>query len=178
MRRRIRPIILAATLAILMAALLAAPARAATAPPVNLGRKLVGINLESGASVQASVQGQLIDTNANGVRDSLRGRAAGLENHGVARLRIYYVQVQSDFADTWAPALTNQTDAVSSAQPAYVTSVTPSSRFCPPPGDFNLRYRVTMAIGIRSLDGSLAAFRIVSFVFEARAINAAQNDVC
>jgi hypothetical protein len=155
--------------------------RSVAASPVviqNLGRRLVGINLESGASVQCSAQGQTLDTNGNGIADSLRGRAACKENSGVARLRLYYVQLQSDFADTWAPALTNGTDVVSDARPAYVVSYTPSSRFCPPPGNFNLRYRVSQAIGIRSLDGSLATFVIRSFNFEARAIDAAQNDVC
>lgn len=156
------------------------PAQATTQPVVvaNLGRRLVGVNLESGASVQCSAQGQLLDTNGNGLADSLRGRAACLENRGVARLRIYYSQLQSDFADTWAPALTNPTDIVSDAQPAYAISYTPLSRFCPPPGNFNLTYRVQQGIGIRSLDGSLATFTITSYQFQARAVAAAQNDVC
>jgi hypothetical protein len=155
--------------------------RSVAASPVviqNLGRRLISTNLESGASVQCSAQGQLVDTNGNGIADSLRGRAACLENRGVARLRLYYVRVQSQFADTWATALSNGTDVVSDAQPAYVVSYTPSSRFCPPPGNFNLTYRVTQAYGIRSLDGSLAAFAMVSYTFQARAIDAARNDVC
>jgi hypothetical protein len=66
--------------------------RSVAASPVviqNLGRRLISTNLESGASVQCSAQGQLVDTNGNGIADSLRGRAACLENRGVARLRLY-----------------------------------------------------------------------------------------
>ena len=55
---------------------------AAASPVVikNLGRKLISTNLESGASVQCSAQGQLLDTNGNGIADSLRGRAACKES--------------------------------------------------------------------------------------------------
>jgi hypothetical protein len=182
--RRVLPLTLALALFAVAGptqALALPPAGRAATPPVvvaNLGRHLVGINLESGASVQCSAQGQLLDTNGNGLADSLRGRAACLENRGVARLRLYYSQVQTVFADTWAPALTNPTDVVSDTQPAYVVSYTPASRFCPPPGDFDLTYRVQQAIGIRSLDGSLATFTIRSNQFQTRAVDAAQNGVC
>ena len=157
------------------------PRLAAAASPVvvqNLGRRLIGVNLESGASVVCSAQGQLLDTNGNGLADSLRGRAACKENSGVHALRIYSVRVQSFFAETWATALLNATDAVSGPQPAYVVSYTPSSRFCPPPGNIPLTYRVHQRFAIRSNDGSLAAFSMVSYQFQARAIDAAQNDVC
>jgi hypothetical protein len=177
-RRRIRPIILAAVTLILILPVMAAPAQAAPVVTANLGRRLIEVNLESGATVQCSAQGQLLDTNGNGLSDSLRGRAACKEIRGTARLRIYSVRVQSDFADTWATALVNGTDAVSASQPSYVVSYTPSSRFCPPPGNFNLTYRVRQSFAIRSNDGSLAAFAMNSYQFQARAIDAAQNDVC
>jgi hypothetical protein len=176
---------LLAALAVPAAALPLPPAsghaQAAAAPVVigpPLGRRLIGVNLESGASLVCSAQGERVDTNGNGLADSLRGRAACKENSGVARLRIYSVRLQSDFADTWATALVNGTDAVSGPQPSYVVSHTPTSRFCPPPGNFNLTYRVRQAFGIRSLDGSLAGFTMNSYQFQARAIDAAQNDVC
>ena len=156
-------------------------AAAAAAPVVvkdNLGRRLIGVQLEDGASYVCSAQGQLLDTNGNGLADSLRGRAACKERSGVQTLRIYSVRVQSDFADTWATALANTTDAVSGPQPAYVVSYTPSSRFCPPPGNFNLTYRVRQLFADRSLSGNVTSFAMNSYQFQARAIDAAQNDVC
>lgn len=178
MRVRVR----AAIIAVLMAVgllLTTVPAHAGDEPVVIkvLGRRLIPINLENGASLSCSAQANFVDTNHNGLGDALVPRAACKENSGVQRLVIYSVRLQSVVADTWATALLHSTDEFSEGQPSYVVSSGPlSQHICPQ--HINLTYRVRQSFGIRALDGSLTTFKMNSYQFSAPAIPEAQNDVC
>jgi hypothetical protein len=99
MRRRIRPIILAAVLLTLtsVASAWAVPPNPNDQVVQVLGRKLYAYAPNGsidGGHVSASAQGETVDGNGNGLANALRGRGALLERHGVTRLRMYSIRLQ------------------------------------------------------------------------------------
>src|SRR5215207_6610275 len=107
-----------AAMAVMAALLLAMPAQAAIVVKQVLGRKAVVYTSYPNdptptAKWTASAQGELVDTNDNGITDSLRGRAAVLESFGVKRARIYRVVTQAFINGVWTTVQLNETDKVS-----------------------------------------------------------------
>jgi hypothetical protein len=176
MRRRIRPILLAAVLGALVL-----PAAVAWAVPPDpdhhvvqvLGRKLYAYAPNGsidGGHVSASSQGETLDGNGNGLADALRGRGALLERHGVTRLRMYSIRLQVLDAGTWEDVAIDDNDVVASGEPAYLVNYTPVPSFCPPPDNIVLTYRVVHKDAIRWADGRLGTRTTISNQFQARAV--------
>ena len=73
-------------------------------------------NPEEGA-VQAGAQGQLVDTNGNGIPESLQARGALLEDHEVIAVQINDLTLRRSVGGVWQTASQNLADAASSAEP-------------------------------------------------------------
>ncbi len=177
-----RTITTALVLALVVTPLLVANAVAVPPSPNHqvvqtLGRRLVAINHfgdPNRGRAQCSAQGELIDSNHNEIADALRGRVACLEVSKVTRFRIYFVQLEVFFAETWRPVAIDDQDAVSNNNPAYVINYTPVPGFCPQ--NIVLTYRVRQVVGIRWSDGTLGSHSVISNQFQARAV--ANTQVC
>jgi hypothetical protein len=177
----VRPTIITVLLAALALTLtpLVAPAGAVPPSPNHtvlqvLGRRVVEYapngNLQLG-HVTASAQGEVIDSNDNGIPNGLRGRGALLERHGVQRLRMYSIELQVFFAETWQTVARDDNDVVASS---YLVNYTPVPGFCTE--DIDLTYRVVHRAAIRWADGRLGPRTTVSNQFQARAV--ANTQVC
>ena len=118
---------------------------------------------------RCSAQGEVIDSNGDGVGDALRGRAACLELSKVTRFRIYGVRLQAFFAGNWQDIAIDTEDAVSSNQPADIRWYTPVPGFCAPPDNILLTWRVVQTVGIRWTDGTAGTHTVTSAQFRARA---------
>lgn len=164
--------VIAAVLATML--VFALPASADTASPRVLGRKLVlyghNGNPEEGA-VDASAQGQLVDTNANGVRDSLQARGALLEVRKVIAVRIYDLTLQRSVGGVWQTAASNPVDVVSRAQPAYAVSLTAPMRLCTTDPGLQRTYRAIHHDAIRWSNNHVGFRTTTSFNFTARALS-------
>jgi hypothetical protein len=174
-----RPVtVLAALAALTLVLLLAAPAFATTPDPDHhviavKGRNLFALSDPGVGRAVCSAQGELVDTNANGLADALRGRAACVEDFGVDRFRIYSIRLQVLRAQqTWDTIAVDDTDFVSSGQPSRVTDYTPTLSYCPhPPFPLvTLTYRIQALYGVRWIDGTLTVHSRTSFRFDARAV--------
>jgi hypothetical protein len=152
----------------------ALPASAATAPPQVLGRNLVlyahNSNQEEGA-VDASAQGQLVDTNANGLRDSLQARGALLEVRKIIAVRIYDLTLQRSVGGVWQTASQNTVDAASSAEPAFAVSTTTPIRLCASDPTLQRTYRAIHHDAIRWNTNHVSFRTTTSFNFTARALS-------
>jgi hypothetical protein len=177
----VRRTIIAALLAALALTLTPLVAPAGAVPPAPnhtvlqvLGRRLAAYapdgNIDVG-HVSASAQGEVIDSNDNGIPNGLRGRGALLERHGVQRLRMYSIELQVFFAETWRTVARDDNDVVASS---YLVNYTPVPGFCTE--DIDLTYRVVHRDGIRWDDGRLGLRTTVSNQFQARAV--ANTQVC
>jgi hypothetical protein len=177
-----RTIITAIVLALAVTPLLAANAHAVPPSPNHvviqtLGRRVVAYNHYGDPNrghVTASAQGELVDTNGNGLANALRGRGALLESHGVERFRMYSIELQVFFAETWRTVAIDDQDVVSTGQPAYLVNYTPVPGYCPQ--NIVLTYRVVHRDAIRWIDGTLGTRTTVSDQFQARAV--ANTQVC
>lgn len=177
MRRRIRPLILAAAVLTLTlaAAAQAVPPRLAPPSPNHtvvdvLGRRLVTFNHGGDPALgqaKCSAQGETVDSNGNSLADALRGRAACQEYNRVVRLRITAVTLEVFHAETWQTVARDDEDAVSEANPARVVWYTPVPSFCP--DNIDLTYRVRLGAGIRWDDGTASNVTVTSGQFQARA---------
>jgi hypothetical protein len=152
----------------------ALPASAAPAPPRVLGRRLVlyghNGNQEEGA-VDGSAQGQLVDTNANGVRDSIQARGALLEVRKIIAVRIYDLVLQRSVEGVWQTAAYNPVDVVSNAEPAYAVSLTDPVRLCATDLGLQRTYRVIHHDAIRWSNNHVSFRTTTSFNFTARALS-------
>jgi hypothetical protein len=171
--RPVRTIIaFAATVA--TALVFALPASAATTPPQVLGRKLVlyghNSNPQEGA-VQASAQGQLVDTNGNGLLDSLQARGALIEDHNVIAVRIYDLTLRRSVGGVWQTASQNLADAASSAEPAKAVSLTAPVRLCATDPSLMRTYSVIHHDAIRWNTNTVGFRTTTSFNFTARALS-------
>lgn len=165
MSRRVTVAVLAAIVAAALA-VTALPSSAATVKQV-LGRRVVYYNHFGDPSlgrVQASAQGQTLDTNGNGLEDSLQARGAMLEIRGVRRLVIYSVLLQVNIGGVWRNAAVNSTDVLA---PSYVVSTTAPVRLCPYPQP-DRTYRAVHNDGIRWNDGTLGTRTTISNTFTWR----------
>lgn len=177
-----RTIITALLAALTLTPLLVAPAGAVPPSPNHvvietLGRRLVAYNHfgdPNRGHVTASAQGELVDTNGNGLANALRGRGALLESHGVERFRMYSIELQVFFAETWQTVAVDDQDVVSVGQPSYLVNYTPVPGYCPQ--NIVLTYRVVHRDAIRWIDGTLGSRTTVSKQFQARAV--ANTQVC
>ncbi len=173
-----RTVIVAPLIALMLLLVMAAPAAAPPVPDPNhvvvqtLGRRVVSYahygNPDLGL-VTASAQGELVDTNHNGLADAVRGRGALLERHGVQRFRFYSVSLQRVLADTWITVAADNLDYVSANQPAYLPDYTPAASYCV---GFRpiLTYRVLHRDAIRWDDGTVGTRTTVSDTFTARMV--------
>jgi len=173
MRRRIRPIILAAVLLTLtsVASAWAVPPNPNDQVVQVLGRKLYAYAPNGsidGGHVSASAQGETVDGNGNGLANALRGRGALLERHGVTRLRMYSIRLQVLDAGTWEDVAIDDNDVVVGGEPAYLINNTPVPSFCPQ--NTTLTYRVVHKDAIRWADGRLGTRTTISNQFQARAV--------
>jgi hypothetical protein len=175
------------TVAVALLAAVAGPAAAVPPSPNHTvvdvrGRHAVTIyhfgDINRGQA-RCSAQGEVVDTDGDGVGDGLRGRAACLELGSptypgkVTRFRIYGVRLQVTFADTWQDVAVDDQDAVSTNDPADIRWYTPVPGFC---SDIRLIYRVRQTVGIRWTDGTAGTHTIVSEQFTARGV--ANTQVC
>ena len=160
MKKRLSAVAAVVAAVLCAAALMIGPAGADVTVTSVLGRNVVTYNHYGNpqlGSAIASSQGEVLDTNANGLPDSLRGRGALLEVRGVRRFVIYSVLLQVFRDGAWRWAAVNPTDTFSpqtQAQTAYVVSYTPSVRLCPY-SQPDRTYRVVHNDGIRWNDGTL-----------------------
>jgi hypothetical protein len=165
-RRRFAVPVLAALVAAVLV-VTAAPAGAQTAPTLVLGRRTVyyqHFGNPALGQVLASAQGQVLDTNGNGLYDSLQARGAMLEIRKVRRLVIYSVVLQVNIGGVWRNAAVNPTDVIA---PSYVKSTTAPVRLCPFPKP-DRTYRAVHNDGIRWDDGRLGVRTTVSNPFTWR----------
>src|SRR5262245_41574275 len=177
MRRPVLPAL--AALAVLLLAV--SPAMAVPPSPNHhvidtRGRHPVVINHFGNPALgqaRCSAQGEVIDSNGDGVGDALRGRAACLELSNVTRFRIYAVRLEVFFAETWQTVALDDQDAVSANRPADIRWYTPVPGFC---SDIRLIYRVRQTVGIRWADGTAGTHSVVSDQFQARGV--ANTQVC
>jgi uncharacterized repeat protein (TIGR01451 family) len=158
-----------------LGATLAVAVSGSTAPVVTevLGRRVVYYNHFGdpfAGRVQASAQGQVLDTNGNGLPDSLQGRGALLEVRKVRRIAIYNLTLQVFRAGAWRTAVNNPIDVVSPGQPAYVKQLTAPARLCAYSTPDRL-YRVVHRDGIRWDDGTLGTRTTVSNEFTWRMLS-------
>jgi hypothetical protein len=174
---RHRPLLVLAALALTLT--LAAPALADPTPDPShrviqvLGRHLIGVNHNGDPDLghaACSAQGELVDTNDNGLANALRGRAACVERNGVARFRVYSIRLQVLRGDAWDTIAIDDTDVVSVGQPSRVADWTPTLGYCPPPDNLVLTYRVRPLVGVRWTNGDLDVVAYTSFRFQARAV--------
>lgn len=128
-------------------------------------------------SVFCTAQGLGVDTNDNGLADTLQGRAACLENSKVIRIRIETTKVQVVFVDSWVNVdpLVRTDDAVSEANPAYAVAFTPLSDRCPfPEGHIRLTYRTTQTVAIRWSDNTVGRHVVTSDTYQFLAVHGTQ----
>lgn len=173
--RRTAATLTAAIIAATLTLALAIPASAAVTVIQVLGRKAVTytsypFDPTPTAQWVASAQGESVDTNGNGIADSLRGRAAVLEDFGIIRARIYAVRTQALIAGVWTTVQANETDVISEATRAYAISYTPTTRYCGTDPTLTRTYRVLNSHGIRRVDGIVANRNLYSNTFTARAL--------
>jgi uncharacterized repeat protein (TIGR01451 family) len=174
--RRLAPVlVLAALLAAVSLATLIPTAGAAVVVTQVLGRNATRYTSPAGSptpisSWVASAQGEYVDSNDNGITDSLRGRGAVLEDFGITRARIVYVRVQALIGGVWQTVLANETDVVSDAPRAYAVSYTPTRRLCGTDPALTRSYRVVNYHAVRRVDGAVPARTHYSHVFTARAL--------
>lgn len=172
-RRLVPVLVLAALLAAVSLATLLPTAGAAPVVIANLGRRLTTYNHfadPAKGQVTASAQGQTLDTNGNGIADSLRARGALLEVRKVIRLRIYDLKLQASINGVWTTLQHNPVDKVSEAQPAYAVQYTAHNRFCGTDPALTRTYRVVHADGIRWTDNRVSNVTTYSNEFTARAL--------
>ena len=167
-RARLASAIVAVLCALVLGLSLAPAANAAT---VVLGRRLVAYT-SGPASWVASAQGELVDTNGNGINDSLQGRGAVLERAGVLRGIIYSVIVQRNMgtaaAPVWQNAIVQSADVFGGS---YIgPSYTAARRLCGTDPTLQREYRVVNNHAVRRVDGLLAARTTLSFRFTTRAL--------
>ena len=171
-RRTLLP--LALTVALLA---LAGPALAAPPNPNHhvvqvLGRQLTlysHFGDPNRGAVLASAQGELIDTNGNGLADSIRGRGALLEDHGVIRFRMYSIRLQRNVDDTWRTVAADEDDVVSANNPAYLVNYTFRAGYCVGSRPI-VEYRVVHHDAIRWSDETVGTRTTVSDTFTARLV--------
>jgi hypothetical protein len=171
-RRTLLP--LALTVALLA---LAGPALAAPPNPNHhvvqvLGRQLTlysHFGDPNRGAVIASAQGELIDTNGNGLADSIRGRGALLEDHGVIRFRMYSISLQRNVDDTWRTVASDPDDVVSANNPAYLVNYTFRAGYCVGSRPI-VEYRVVHHDAIRWDDETVGTRTTVSDTFTARLV--------
>jgi uncharacterized repeat protein (TIGR01451 family) len=172
--RRLTPVlVLAALLGAISLATLTPTAGAAPVVIANLGRKVTYYNHYGDPArgrVVATAQGQTLDTNGNGIADSLRARGAMQEVRKVRRLRIADIKLQAIIGGVWTTLQHNATDKVSEAPTAYVVQYTAYNRFCATDPDLVRTYRVVHADGIRWSDGTASNRTTTSNRFTARAL--------
>lgn len=173
------PAVVAAVLAATVAAVVAIPAAAATAAPQVLGRRAVTFQSPPTGPALAkwlsSSQGQFVDTNGNGLRDSLQGRGADLEDFGIVRFREDYVRLQAHLdtngngiPDTWVTKLAREADVVTTQARAYGVILTPTARVCFAT-DALREYRVVHSVLFRrSADSAVGRRTLASNPFTAR----------
>jgi uncharacterized repeat protein (TIGR01451 family) len=172
--RRLAPVLVAA--ALLAAVSLATLVPTAGAAPVviaNLGRKATYYNHfgdPARGRVLATAQGQTLDTNGNGLADSLRARGAMLEIRKVKRLAIYRLRLQALINGAWTTLQVNDEDKISAATTAYVVQYTGPNRFCGTDPDLRRLYRVVHEDGIRWDDNTFSSRTTFSNHFEARGL--------
>jgi hypothetical protein len=155
-----------AVLAVLLAATVAIPASAATVIE-DLGRRVTFYNHfgdPAKGQVQASAQGQIVDTNGNGLADSMRGRGALLEIHGVKRLVIYSVDLQVFRDGAWRLEVQNPSDRLADS---YAVQFTQPIRLCFT-SDATSTYRVVHRDGIRWDDDTLGTRTTISNEYTAQ----------
>lgn len=161
-------------LSLLLVGLVAAPAPAqAIGQVVEVrGRKLDTFShLGNPALGQAScsVQGQMVDTDADGLADGLQGRAACLEGHGVTRFRIYYVRLEVLVSGSWQ-LIAIGPEVVSGGSTAFAVTTTQVPGWCDSPVLIR-RYRVVQVEATRwSLDDTVGTRRHVSDEFQERPV--------
>jgi hypothetical protein len=167
-------------LGLALALVLALAGGAAAVPPgaghtvvSTLGRNTVTHNHfgdPNRGQVLCSAQGEVVDTNGNGIGDALRGRAACLETRTGARYaKLLFVRLQVFFAESWVNVAVDNEDKISTAPTAYVINYTPTTSFCA--DDIDLTYRVAAAWEVGWNDTSLTTTRtVVSHQFVTRAV--------
>lgn len=170
--RRILPLALALALVALAGPALAEPPNPNHVLIQTVGRRLVAYNHfgdPNRGHVTASAQGELVDTNNNGLANAIRGRGALLEGNGVDRFRMYSINLQRLRAADWVGVARDVNDAVSSGQPAYLVNYTPSSGYCVGNREI-VTYRVVHVDAIRWIDGTVGNRTTVSNTFTARMV--------
>jgi hypothetical protein len=171
--RRILPLALALVLVALAGPAAAEPPNPNHVVLQTLGRRLVAYNHfgdPNRGHVTASAQGELVDTNNNGLANAIRARGALLEDHGVERFRMYSIALQRQGpASTWITVVDDQADAVSTNQPAYLVNYTFAIPYCVSDRQV-LTYRVVHRDAIRWTDGTVGFRTTVSNQFQARRV--------
>jgi hypothetical protein len=172
MTRRLVPVLTALTTLTAVIAL-ALPASAAPAPPQVLGRRAVTYTSYPNDPTPtskwvSSSQGEFIDTNANGIRDSLRGRGADLETYGIIRFREDYVRLQVNRSGSWVTRLARETDVVTAQARAYGIIRTPSALVCRTDPTLTDTYRVVHSVLFRRSDNVVGRRTLPSATFTAR----------
>jgi uncharacterized repeat protein (TIGR01451 family) len=178
MPRRTRTRALLVALAVLAVLAGAAPAAAAAAPPQVLGRRAVTFQSPPTGTAKAtwlsSSQGQLVDTNGNGLLDSLQARGADLENFGIKRFREAWVRLQAQvdtngngIPDSWVDKAVNGVDVVNGDQPAYAVITTTPKRLCFVT-DAQRTYRAVHRVIFRRNDDAVGNRTLASNTFQAR----------
>ena len=173
MRRLIPVLVLVALLAAVSLATLVPTAGAATVVIANLGRKATYYNHfgdPARGRVLATAQGQTLDTNGNGIADSLRARGAMQEVRKVKRLAIYRLRLQALIGGAWTTVQVNNEDKISAAPTAYLVQYTGPNRFCGTDLALTRLYRVVHEDGIRWDDGTFSSRTTFSNHFEARGL--------
>lgn len=172
MTRRLVPVLTAlATLTAVIA--LALPASAAPAPTQVLGRRAVTYTSyptdpTPTSKWVSSSQGQFVDTNGNGIRDSLQGRGADLETYGIIRYREDYVRLRVLRGGVWVTRLARETDVVREQPTAYATILTPTALVCRTDPSLTDTYSVVHSVLFRRSDEVVGRRTLVSNTFTAR----------
>ena len=176
MRRRLA--VIAAVVAVTVAALslaLNSAASAAVVVTATLGRNAPTYTSPAGSPTPiskwvASAQGELLDTNGNGITDSLRSRAAVQETFGIVRVRITRVLTQALINGTWVTVQANEDDKVSDAARAYAVQYTAPNRLCATDPGLERIYRTVNAHAVRRVDGAVASRTTYSHQYQARGL--------
>jgi hypothetical protein len=175
-----RLVLVVATLATLAAPAPPAAAQPTPHPVVEVrGRNLVYYHHYGNPTLgraACSAQGELVDTNGNGLADALRGRGACAEVRRVQRLVLYSVRLERLVDGLWRLVAIHGEDAFSPAQPAFVQSYTPTIGFCPTNSGLSRSYRIIASDGLRWSDQTLGHRTTRSHTFTARPLN--DDPVC
>ena len=167
-----RTIITALLAALTLAPTLVAPAAAEPPDPNHhvidvVGRRLVAyapFGNQELARALASSQGELVDTNNNGLANAIRGRCALLEDFGVDAFRMYSCNLQRVRADTWFTVARDVNDVVA---PSRIVNYTPSAGYCVGNRTI-LQYRVLHTEAIVWSEFGVGTRSTPSHTFEAR----------